>query len=94
MIHHITIDGVPYCECECQHFSISLPGRAGIPYPANCGHATKADAEEGKGAILNAFANLLDLPHDVQVVPGPCHDDPYWIDNPPYDDDEDAIDAD
>lgn len=72
MTHYITIDGTPYCEVEYHFFGIHRPGRAGIPYPACCGHQSRESAEAAVGRVRNALTNLLDLPHNVQVVEGVC----------------------
>lgn len=66
-VHHITINGEPYCQVENVHFSHK------VRYPTNCGHGSKEEAEEGVEACKTLRPDL-----NYEVVKGPCHDDPWW----------------
>lgn len=65
--HHITCNGVPYCQCEGREFFGTYR------YPTCCGHASREDAEEGAEACRKLRPDVV-----FAVVPGPCHDDRYW----------------
>jgi hypothetical protein len=66
-IHHIRVNGKPYCQQESVQF------QAKLRYPTNCAHANKVSAEEGVLACKSLRPDL-----DYEIVPGRCGDDPFW----------------
>jgi hypothetical protein len=66
LVHHITVNGKPYCQEENVNFS-------GYHYPTNCGHGSKASAEKGVEECKKLRPDL-----EYKVVEGPCHSDPFW----------------
>jgi hypothetical protein len=78
---HITIAGVPYCQCEHERFfgKRRPDGIGPLTYPTNCGHRNVESALEGAQAC-RVFLTCLEDPAaaEVVVVVGKCGDNPWW----------------
>jgi hypothetical protein len=70
-LHHITVNGIPYCVQEGRMFGFYHSPSS--PVPTNCAHATKKDAEEGIAECKKQHPEAI-----YEAVQGSCHHDPFW----------------